>query len=191
MSLPIAQIKRILEAAIFTAQEPLSVSRLQQLFVDESEPLSVKAIRQILQEVAQDYYNKGIELKEVASGYRFQARLDLAPWLARLQQERPMRYSRAFLETLALIAYRQPITRGEIEAIRGVAVNSQAIKVMMEREWVCIVGYREVPGKPALFGTTKQFLAYFNLSSLADLPPLSEINDHEEVGGKQLAVELL
>ncbi len=187
MSLSIPQVKRILEAAIFSADEPLSIERLAQLFSEE-EKLTNKELREILDAIAQDYQGRGVELKELASGYRFQAQLDLAPWLTRLQQDRPARYSRAFLETLALIAYRQPITRAEIEEIRGVAVSSNIIKTLLEREWINIVGYREVPGKPALFATTKQFLNYFNLKNLTDLPALPETKEDE--GEKQLALEL-
>ena len=131
--------------------------------------------------MADDYSERGLELKEVASGFRIQVREDTNPWVARLWEERPQRYSRALLETLALIAYRQPITRGDIEEVRGVSVRTNIIRTLQEREWIRVVGHRDVPGKPALFGTTKAFLDYFNLSSLDDLPSLAEIKDMETI----------
>jgi segregation and condensation protein B len=187
MTLENPQIKRILEAAIFSAEDPINVERLLQLFGEE-EKLAPKALRDLLQEIAQDYEPRGLELKEIASGYRFQVRADLAPWLMKLQEERPPRYSRAFLETLALIAYRQPITRAEIEDIRGVVVSSYIIKTLLEREWIKAVGHKEAPGRPSLFATTKQFLDYFNLKNLSELPSLPETK--EEQGAEQLALEL-
>jgi len=186
VTLATAQIKRILEAAILTATEPVSFERLVQLFSEE-ERLSNKEFRDLLQELAADYQSRGVELKELASGYRFQAHLDVAPWLMRWAEEKPARYSRAFLETLSLIAYRQPITRAEIEEIRGVTVNSHTIKTLLEREWIKVIGHRDVPGKPALFATTKQFLDYFNLKTLSELPALLETK--EEEGAEQLALE--
>lgn len=180
-------IKQILEAALWVAGEPVSLERLVELF-DPAEGLNPKALREILGELAQDYQSRGIELKEVASGYRFQAREEVTPWLARWLQNRPGRYSRAFLETLALIAYRQPVTRAEIEEIRGVSINTGILRSLLEREWIKVVGHKEAPGRPALYATTKQFLDYFNLKSLAELPALKEIN--EESGVKQLVLEL-
>jgi segregation and condensation protein B len=171
-----AQIKQILEAAILVADEPVSVERLAELF-DPAEGLNSKALRVVLGELAVDYKTRGIELKEVASGYRFQAKEEVTPWLARWLQDRPGRYSRAFLETLALIAYRGPVTRAEIEEIRGVSISSGTLRGLLEREWVKVVGHKEAPGKPALYATTKQFLDYFNLKSLAELPSLKEINE--------------
>ncbi len=162
--------KRIIEAALFAADKPLHVEDIEGIFAAEG--LHVATIRTALSEIAADYQDRPIELKEVASGYRFQVRDAYSPWIARLFQERPARYSRALLETLAIIAYQQPVTRGDIEAIRGVSVSSLIVRSLMEREWVAIVGHREVPGRPALYATTREFLDYFNLKSISDLPPL-------------------
>jgi segregation and condensation protein B len=170
------QLKRIVEAALLASSTPLSIPQLFQLFAENELP-SHDDLARALVELAQDTQSRGVELKEVASGFRYQVRTDLAPWTSRLWAERQTRYSRAQLETLALIAYRQPITRGEIENIRGVAVSSNIIKTLEEREWIRSVGHRDVPGKPELFGTTRAFLDYFNLKSLDELPPLSEIRD--------------
>lgn len=167
-------LKNLIEAALLAAGEPLTVERLLTLFADEERP-AAEEIRTVLATLRDECAARGIELVEVGSGFRFQVRQELSPWLARLWEERPPRYSRALFETLALIAYRQPITRGEIEEVRGVAVSSTIVKTLLEREWVRIVGHRDVPGKPALYGTTRQFLDHFNLSSLDQLPPLSEI----------------
>lgn len=175
------QLHRIIEGAIFAASEPLTVARIAELFTENDRPGN-DVIRAALQEISDSYQERGIELKELASGYQFQVKADLASWIKRLWEERPPRYSRALLETLALIAYRQPITRGEIEEIRGVAVSSPMVKTLMEREWVRIVGHRDVPGKPALYATTKKFLDYFGLKSLTDLPPLAEIRNLEQIG---------
>jgi len=174
------EIKRIMEAALFAAHQPLPLAQLQELFVDV-EGVGLEQIRQGLDELARDYDGRGVELNEVASGYRFQVRRELHPFVAKLWTERQTRYSRSLLETLALIAYRQPITRGEIEQIRGVAVSTNTVRTLEEREWIRIVGYRDVPGKPALYGTTRQFLDYFNLVSLDQMPPLSELRDLEEL----------
>lgn len=184
--------KAILEAAIFASSEPLSLNNLMQLF-DEKEMLSANELKAIIAEIEQDYAERGVELKQVASGYRFQARENFAPWLSRLWQQKLPRYSRAVLETLVLIAYRQPITRAEIEEVRGVVVSSDIIKKLMDREWIKIVGQKDVPGKPALFGTTKEFLDYFNLKSLSDLPELSAVVDLEKVEAQlkeQLALDM-
>lgn len=173
------QIKRIVEAALLAAGQPLSLAQLDGLFV-ESDALGADALGQALSELAAECEGRGVELVEVASGFRYQVRQDVHSWVSRLWTERQTRYSRALLETLALIAYRQPITRAEIEQIRGVAVSSHTIKTLEEREWIRTVGHRDVPGKPALLGTTRQFLDYFNLKSLDQLPPLAEIRDIEE-----------
>jgi segregation and condensation protein B len=174
------ELKQIVEAALLAAGRPLSLDQLQALFDPGSEP-DKKQLREITAELAEDYTGRGMELTEVASGFRIQIRSDCAPWVSRLYAERPPRYSRALLETLALIAYRQPITRGEIEDIRGVSVSSNIIKTLTEREWVRVVGHRDVPGKPALYATTKEFLDYFNLKGLSDLPTLAEIRDLESI----------
>jgi segregation and condensation protein B len=175
----IEQLKPIIEAALLAASQPLTVAQLGELFVEEDE-VDREAIARTLEALAEDCAGRGIELKEVASGFRYQVRQDVHPWVSRMWTEKPSRYSRALLETLALIAYRQPITRPEIEQIRGVVVSSNIIKTLEEREWIRVVGHRDVPGKPALFGTTRSFLDYFNLKSLDELPPLSEIRDMED-----------
>ena len=180
MSIP---LKPILEAALQAAGAPLSMERLQELFSDEECP-KPKRIREALEELARDYEGRGVELKEVASGWRIQVRKEYAQWVARLYQEKPARYSRALLETLAIIAYRQPVTRGEIEDIRGVGVSTQIVKTLLEREWVRVVGHRDVPGKPALYATTRRFLDYFGLKSLDQLPPLQELKDLDEITGE-------
>ena len=173
-------LKCILEALLLAAGEPLDRAALASVF-DEAERPSAGDIDKALSELTEDYAERGLELKEVASGFRIQVREEVNPWVARLWEERPQRYSRAMLETLALIAYRQPITRGEIEEVRGVSVRSNIIRTLQEREWIRVVGHRDVPGKPALFGTTKVFLDYFNLTSLDDLPSLAEIRDMESL----------
>lgn len=171
----------IIEAVLLTAGKPLTVQQLRELF-DEAERPTRKVLENALRELQQFYSGRGIELKEVASGYRFQARELFVPWVARLFEEKPPRYSRALLETLALVAYRQPITRGEIEDVRGVAVSSNIIRTLVEREWVKIVGHREVPGRPAIYATTRQFLDYFNLTSLEQLPSLSDSRELDVIG---------
>jgi segregation and condensation protein B len=173
-------ITRIVEGALLAAGQPLTVAQLQGLFPEE-QPAPADSIEKALAHLATACEGRGIELVEVASGFRFQIRQDVHAWVARLWTERQTRYTRATLETLALIAYRQPITRGEIEQIRGVAVNSNIIKMLEEREWIRVVGHRDVPGKPALFGTTRAFLDYFNLKSLDQLPPLAELGDIPEL----------
>lgn len=144
----------------------------------------INEIKDMIAELICDYAGRGIELKEVATGYRFQVRADLCPWISKLFEERPPRYSRAFMETLALIAYKQPITRAEIEDVRGVTVSTNIMKTLQEHEWIRVVGYKEVPGKPALFATTDKFLNHFNIKSLADLPPLMEFTADPEVEPK-------
>jgi len=174
------QLKHILEAALLAAGQPLSLAQLRALFSDEERPPS-GAISKALEQLEEDCAKRGIELKEVASGYRLQVKQSLHGWVSRLWKERPQRYSRAMLETMSLIAYRQPITRGEIEAVRGVSVSTNIIRTLQEREWIRVVGHRDVPGKPALFGTTRAFLDYFNLQNLDDLPTLAEIRDMENL----------
>jgi len=175
------RIRAIVEAALLAAGKPLSLDQLRELFTEDERPARqvMEHVMMLLEEACE---GRGFEVKKVASGYRLQVREAYAPWVGRLFEERPQRYSRALLETLALISYRQPITRGEIEDIRGVTVSSNIIRTLLEREWVRVVGHRDVPGRPAMYATTKQFLDYFNLSGLDQLPPLSEIRDLEEIG---------
>jgi segregation and condensation protein B len=173
-------IRQIVEAALLAAPQPLTLAQLAGLF-PEDEPAPAGSIEQAIAELQEEGANRGVELVEVASGFRFQVKADVHAWVARLWTERQTKYTRATLETLALIAYRQPITRGEIEQIRGVAVNTNTIKQLEEREWIRVVGHRDVPGKPALFGTTKAFLDYFGLKSLDELPPLAELKDIPEL----------
>jgi segregation and condensation protein B len=173
------KLKQIIEGAVLAADRPLTVDQLAQLFGKEApERAEIKAA---LGEIQQDCEDRGFELKRVASGYRFQVRHELSEWVSRLWEEKPPRYSRALLETLSLVAYRQPITRGDIEEIRGVSVSTNIIRSLVEREWIRIVGHRDVPGRPAIYATTKSFLDYFNLKSLEELPPLSEIRDIAKV----------
>jgi segregation and condensation protein B len=167
-------IKNVVEAALLAAGRPLQIAELAQLFETSGSP-GTAAIRAALASLEADYSGRGIEVKETGNGFRIQVRRDLASEISRLWPERPPRYSRALLETLALIAYRQPITRAEIEAVRGVAVNPNIIKTMLERGWVRVVGLRDVPGRPELLGTTREFLDYFGLRSLEELPPLAEL----------------
>lgn len=172
--------KQIIEAALLAAGRPLLIDQLLELFAEDQRPKR-KALRELLAEIGRDYEGRGIELVEVGSGFRIQVRAEYAPWVSRLWAERPSRYSRALMETLALIAYRQPITRGEIEEVRGVAVSTNIIKSLTEREWVRVVGHRDVPGRPALYGTTRNFLDYFSLKNLNELPTLSEIRDLDSI----------
>jgi len=171
------KLKNILEAAMFAAQRPLAVDELAALFEGSEWTPERKAIREALGVLADEWQDRGIELKEVASGFRFQVRKDCSGWLGNLWSERPPRYTRALLETLALVVYRQPITRGEIEDVRGVSVSPSIIKTLIDREWIRVLGHKDVPGRPELFGTTRQFLDSFSLKSLDELPPLSEIRD--------------
>lgn len=174
------KLKQIVEAALLAAGRPLSLDQLLALFEEREQP-EKKQLREVLTSLMEDYQGRGIEVVEVGSGFRIQVSAGLSPWVSRLWAERPPKYSRALLETLALIAYRQPITRGEIEDIRGVSVSTNIIKTLTEREWVRVVGHRDVPGKPALYATTKEFLDYFNLKSLNELPTLAEIRDLESI----------
>ena len=173
-------IKQIVEGALLAAGKPMDIARIESLFEDDERPPRDQ-IKAALEEVEADCRGRGFELKQTASGYRFQVRQDLAEWVNRLWSEKPKRYSRAMLETMALIAYRQPLTRGDIEQVRGVAVSSDTIRTLQERDWVRVVGFRDVPGKPALYATTKNFLDYFNIKSLEQLPALSEIKDFAEL----------
>lgn len=185
------QLQAIIEAALMVAGRPLTVSALQGLFPEEEQPETAD-IKTALESIRDRHKDSGIELADVASGYRLQAKASLSPWLAKLWEERAPRYSRAFLETLAIIAYKQPITRAEIEEIRGVTVNSNIIKTLLERDWIRVVGCREVPGKPAILGTTKTFLDHFNIKSLNQLPSLAEFKDIETQDAElqvQLALE--
>tara|TARA_R110002020_G_scaffold136783_4_gene305402 strand:+ start:11287 stop:12093 length:807 start_codon:yes stop_codon:yes gene_type:complete len=173
------KLEHVIEAALLAAGKPLTLDRLRELF-DEDQAPSLDALREALGQLAEHYQGRAIELREVASGWRLQVREAYSPWVSRLWEERPQRYSRAMLETLALIAYRQPITRGEIEEVRGVAVSSQTVKTLLEREWVRVVGHRDVPGRPSMYATTRQFLDHFNLRSLSELPPLAAIRDLDQ-----------
>ena len=171
------KLKNILEAAMFAAQHPLAVDDMVALFEGSDWTPERKAIREALTTLSEEWQERGIELMEVSSGFRFQVRKEFSGWLGSLWSERPPRYTRALLETLALIAYRQPITRGEIEDVRGVSVSPSIIKTLTDREWVHMLGHKDVPGRPELFGTTREFLDSFGLKSLDQLPPLSEIKD--------------
>lgn len=172
------ELAPLLEAFLLASGKPQSMERLFELF-EEGERPEPPVFKKALEILRKSCDGRAFELKEVASGYRLQIREQFSPWVGRLWEERPQRYSRAMLETMALIAYRQPITRGEIEDVRGVAVNSHIVKTLLEREWIRIVGYRDVPGKPAMFATTKAFLDHFNLKNLDDLPPLAELRELE------------
>lgn len=169
-------IKRIVEAILFAANKPMTVKQICQVFPELEQPAS-DDVQTAINSLVEDYDDRGVELKQVASGYRFQVKSDLSYWVGRLFEEKPPKYSRALLETLAIIAYRQPVTRGDIEDIRGVAVSSNIIRTLLEREWVRMIAHKEVPGRPALYGTTKQFLDYFDLSSLTELPTLLAVKD--------------
>ena len=176
-------LKSILEAALMAAGRPLSIDQMLMLFLDSEQP-ERDEIRIALEELQNDYADRPVELKQVASGYRIQVREQYSEWVSRLWSERPSRYSRALLETLALVAYRQPITRGEIEDIRGVSVSSSIMKTLQERDWVKVVGHRDVPGKPAMYATTRQFLDYFNLKSLDEMPTLAELRDLDHINAE-------
>ncbi|MBK5968244.1 MULTISPECIES: SMC-Scp complex subunit ScpB [Thiorhodovibrio] len=178
--MPPPELKQVVEGALLAAGGPLSIERLLSLYEEDEQPPR-EAVAAALDGLEQDYAGRGIEVMQVAGGYRIQVRAEVAPRVARLWDEKPARYSRALLETLALVAYRQPITRGEIEDIRGVSVSTQIIKTLLEREWVRVVGHRDVPGRPALYTTTKSFLDYFGLKSLNELPPLADLRDPAEL----------
>lgn len=175
------QIKLIIEAVLMASDSPLNLDYLESLFGKDVEKPDRALIRECLSALQEDYAQRAVELREQASGYRFQVREDYAEWVNRLFEERPQRYSRALLETLAIVAYRQPITRNEIEDIRGVSVSSNIVKTLQERGWVRVVGHRDVPGKPELLATTREFLDYFNLRKLSDLPSLEAIKDYDQI----------
>ncbi|MDP2901511.1 MAG: SMC-Scp complex subunit ScpB [Methylovulum sp.] len=169
------ETKRIVEAILFAAKQPMTCKQIQQTFPELEQP-GLQDVQQAIAAITEDYQSRPIELKQVASGYRFQVRSELSRWVSRLFEEKPPKYSRALLETLAIIAYRQPVTRGDIEDIRGVGVSSSIVQTLLEREWIKVIGHKEVPGKPALLGTTKQFLDYFNITTLNELPTLQRLD---------------
>ena len=177
------ELKNIVEGALLAAGRPLNVDELLALFGDEERPDRAE-IKKALDALQAEFEGRGIELKEVASGFRIQVRRELAPWISRMWEERPARYSRALLETLALVAYRQPITRSEIEDVRGVTVSTHIMRTLQDRGWIRIVGHRDVPGHPEMFGTTKEFLDYFSLKSLDELPTLSQLRDIESINAE-------
>jgi segregation and condensation protein B len=171
------EIKHVVEAALLAAGRPLTLERLQEIFAAKGGGPDRATLKRILEALAGDYQGRGIELKEVATGYRVQVKRSMTDWLQPLWEERAPRYTRALLETLALVAYRQPITRAEIEEVRGVVVSTNIVRTLLERNWIRVVGHRDVPGKPAMFGTTREFLEYFGLKRLEDLPTLAELKD--------------
>lgn len=176
-----SQIKKVLEAALLAAREPMSVHQMKQLF---EEPLAGDLLRKLLDELRGEYDERPVELLQLASGWRFRTRAEYLPYLERLNPERPPKYSRAVLETLAIIAYRQPVTRGDIEEIRGVTVNTNVVKTLEERGWIDVVGHRDTPGRPALFATTRQFLDDLGLRSVSELPPLEQISQTLELNNE-------
>jgi len=183
-------LKYKVEAILFASEKPLTAGQLRNVFPELERPDTLD-LQEAIDTIVEDYQDRSIELRELASGYRFQVREQLSPWVSRLFEEKPPKYSRAFLEILAIIAYRQPVTRGDIEGIRGVAVSSSIIRTLMDREWIRVLSYKDVPGRPAVLGTTKQFLDYFNLKSLEDLPSMEDIRQFdEEIEQKILAEEL-
>lgn len=182
------ELEKTIEALLLASEQPLNVERIESLFAEEDRP-GREEIRTAVKALENTLANRALELKQVASGWRIQVRQDYAEYIGRMWQERPPRYSRALLETLALITYRQPITRGEIEEVRGVSLSTSIIKTLLEREWIREVGHREVPGRPALFGTTRQFLDDFNLKSLDQLPSLPEIRDLEALDEAAMRLE--
>ena len=182
------RLKQIAEAILLAAARPVTVDQLLALFEEHERPERAD-MRKALEALEGDFDDRGIELVQVASGYRIQVKDEMQPWVSRLWEEKPARYSRALLETLSLIAYRQPITRGEIEEVRGVSVSTSIMKTLQEREWVRVVGHREVPGHPAMYGTTKEFLDYFSLKSLDELPTLAELRDLSAIG-EELELDL-
>lgn len=176
-----SQIKKIVEAALMAVDKPLTLVQLHRLFTGEEEKVERADVNKALVDLQEEYESRGVSIVEVASGFRVQIDQEVSPWISRLFEERPPRYTRALLETLALIAYRQPITRSEIEEVRGVSVSTNIIKTLLEREWVQVVGHKEVPGRPAMYATTKEFLDYFNLRRIDELPPLSELTDLDSI----------
>jgi segregation and condensation protein B len=177
------QLKHVVEAALLAAGRPMDLNDLRALFGDEHAP-SKDELRTALAALEADYAGRGIAVREVASGFRIQVRPSFAPWLSKLWEERAPRYSRALLETLAIIAYRQPVTRGDVEEIRGVSVTTNIMRTLLERNWIRVVGFRDVPGKPAMYGTTRDFLDYFGLKKLDDLPPLGELRDLDSLSAQ-------
>jgi len=175
------QIKKIVEAALMAVDKPLTLVQLHKLFRGEDEKVERSQVSDALVDLQEEYAARGVSIVEVASGFRVQIDQDVSPWISRLFEERPPRYTRALLETLALIAYRQPITRSEIEDVRGVSVSTNIIKTLLEREWVRVVGHKEVPGRPAMYATTAEFLDYFNLRRIDELPPLNELTDLDSI----------
>jgi len=173
------KIKRIVEAILFVAKKPMTIKQVQQVFPELEQP-ELAEIQAAISVITEEYRYRPVELKQVASGYRFQIKAELSQWVSRLFEEKPPRYSRALLETLAIIAYRQPVTRADIEDIRGVSVSSSIIQTLLEREWIRVVAHKEAPGRPGLYGTTKQFLDYFNITSLNELPALEDIKYLDE-----------
>ncbi len=187
LTLTAEKIQFILEGALFAADKPLTIAQLSTLFEEHERP-AASEIKSALDVLTAEYQSRGVRLLSLAEGFVFRVCPDYAPWVSRLWEEKPQKYTRAFLETLAIIAYRQPVTRGEIESIRGVAVNPNILKTLIEREWIRVVGHKDVPGRPELLATTKSFLSYFNLDSLNALPPLSEVQNLDEAA---LALESL
>lgn len=185
----IKQLKQVIEALLFAASEPLAIEDILKVLRINEEHIENKDVKLLLDDLTRDYIERGIELKEVASGYRFQVRNDFAELVSKLWEDKPPRYSRAFLETLAIITYKQPVTRSEIEEVRGVAVSSSTMKTLQDHGWIKMVGVKEVPGKPALFATTDKFLDYFNLKTLSELPSLPELMDLDKLG-EQLQLDL-
>mgnify|MGYP003704599219 FL=1 len=180
MKLNQSLLKNIIESAIFASPSPLSIDEILSLFADEEKP-SRQQIQTLIKDLQNDYATRPLEVVEIASGYRFQVRAKFSPWISKMWQDKPPKLSRAMLETLAIIAYRQPVTRAEIEAIRGVVVSTQIIKALFDRDWIAVVGHREVPGRPALLATTRDFLDAFSLKSLAELPPLAALRDLDTI----------
>ncbi len=176
----IEELKKVVEAALLAADHPMTVNQIKRLFAEQTSPKPGE-IKKALESLSEDCDGRGIELREVASGFRYQVRQEQAQLVAKLWDERPPRYTKALLETLALIAYRQPVTRGEIEDVRGVSVSSNIIHSLMERNWITVIGHKEVPGRPGLYATTPEFLDYFNLKTLDELPTLEEIADLDQV----------
>lgn len=177
------ELKNIVEAALLAAEAPLSIAGLTALFPEGAAP-STNRFRDVFEQLERDYDGRGVELKKVGKGYRFQSREKYSPWLRKLSENRPPRYSRAFLETLAIVAYRQPVTRGDVEEIRGVSVSSEIMRGLLDRGWIKHVGQRDVPGRPGLYGTTQEFLEYFNLEALSELPPLLERREATEIANE-------
>ena len=186
-----AELKPVVEAILMVAEQPLSIDRLGKLLDSDSDQAPTRdELKETLDALQADYSERGVELTEVASGFRFRARQEYATQIGRLWEERKLRYSRAFMETLAIIAYRQPITRGEIEHIRGVAVSTNIMRQLLEREWVRVVGHRDVPGRPAVYSTTRDLLDYFGMKSLSELPTLAELQDIDSINADMFAEPL-